>query len=454
MTSNVAEVRTPKPRVAIVTGVLAAAALAVMGFLLIGLPWLAGPPSWTTPASLLAWIPLTLVIGVMPLFVGLVVVGDITDLLTRKHAHGKDSPELMSPIVLFTMIGAALGWLLGGESWGIGAGILVGMVSGVAVGFGLDAVQEKLVSVGWLHYEREGCCERTRTNRIEALDPVVRDAADPLRQASAFMGSMAAKDSLLDALGRQRGRATIVRDDIEPACDFRIRVGCPVPCEQRHHATDGDPSLDMDEHHRLYHSLYGVPPTLSSIENAIFSNLPLADVAAWPERFVGAIQPGSDLSAVSDRWMLWLLADEDSPLDPVRSEFEDLSSLLRKRLAGDALDADEWRSIAGFSESQSWMLLETQRAGSAVARYGVATSELDAARDIGIAVAQAGQLAAHLQRCAIAAEEDQSAAESRNPVAGSIMLIRRSFGKPDWDPGHAWKQMGDRLLDELGSAQQ
>ena len=419
---------------------------------LAGLPLLAGPPSWSAPTSVLAWLPLTVAVGLPPLFIGLMVVGDVTNLLTRQHAHGKASTELSLLMIPFAMVGTALGWLIGGASWGISIGTLAGMATGAAAGFGLDAAQEKLVSTGWLHYEREGCCERSRINPIEAIDiPGIGDVDSPL-PASAFMGSLAARDALLAALSRQRARAPIVRDDIEPACDFRIRVGCPVPCQQRHHASDGDPSTNMDEHHLLFRSLHGVPPSLSSIENVLFSNLPLADAAAWPERFVGAIQPGSDLDAVSARWMLWLLAGDTSPLEPARAKFTVLASLLRKRLDGDEPDAAAWRASGEFSATESWMVPEADRVAAAVARYGVAASDLDAARDLGSAMARAGQLAAYLQRRIIETEQDRVASESRNPAAASIISIRRSFGKTDWDPGRAWEQMADRLVDELRRA--
>ena len=200
---------------------------------------------------------------------------------------------------------------------GAAVGGVAGLTCGVAWALGSETFQDSLVESGWLHYGGNGCRERTRVNLIDIADLPAPDIwfVDTIGSgpARAFAAAGPGKSALLAALRRQRARGVIGRDQPEAIVDFRIRVGCPVPCAKMHYATDGEPD-DMGEHNRLYRTLYGVPAPLSSLENAAFSNLPLAAAAEWPERFVDAIRPGADLASVSDRWLLWLLAGSDSPL--------------------------------------------------------------------------------------------------------------------------------------------
>ncbi len=48
---------------------------------------------------------------------------------------------------------------------------------------------------------------------------------------------------------------------------------------------------------------------MARLEDSIFEALPFADAQAWPERFLGAIQPGADLSRVIWQFLDWLLED-------------------------------------------------------------------------------------------------------------------------------------------------
>jgi hypothetical protein len=72
-------------------------------------------------------------------------------------------------------------------------------------------------------------------------------------------------------------------------------VGCAV------HSSD----------HEEYERRFGIPQMLARLEDAIFEELFNADAQAWPERFMGSIEPGMDLSRVGWEFLYWLLTDKE-----------------------------------------------------------------------------------------------------------------------------------------------
>ena len=428
------------------------AVILVLCVLFVGLPALAGPPSLAAPLSSLAWAPLAFVVGVIVFVATVMTADDALSMVARRHARTQVLSDLALPIVPFSAVGVATGWALGGETWGYLLGLVGGMICGIGWGVGSDLVRAKLVATGWVHYQSDGCCERTQPNPIDGVNRESGAGNAPPGEAIAFMGDASGKEALLAALARQRERGAVALDQGEAAVDFRIRVGCPVPCERRHYATDGEPEREMDEHHRLYRALYGVPAPLSGIENTVFSNLPLAAAAEWPERFVAALRPGAELGAVSERWALWLLSAEDSPIAAERAQFEALAVLLERRIAGDEPRTDEWLGLVEFAESESWIHGNTERIIDAMARAGGAAAESDAARDLSLAATLAGRLAAQLRRRATEAAQHRAAVESRNPIAGSLAWARRNFSSYEGETEREWEQMADQLIEEVARA--
>src|SRR5258708_1011448 len=49
---------------------------------------------------------------------------------------------------------------------------------------------------------------------------------------------------------------------------------------------------------------------LARLEDRIFETLPNAEAQLWPARFMGAINPGVDLTRVGWQFLHWLLTDE------------------------------------------------------------------------------------------------------------------------------------------------
>ena len=78
---------------------------------------------------------------------------------------------------------------------------------------------------------------------------------------------------------------------------WRDGKGCAVGC-----------TIHSDDHAR-YETALGIPRMLACLEDAIFEGLPQAAARAWPERFLAAIEPGTDLSRVGWQLLRWLLTD-------------------------------------------------------------------------------------------------------------------------------------------------
>src|SRR5690242_10649791 len=64
------------------------------------------------------------------------------------------------------------------------------------------------------------------------------------------------------------------------------------------------------DNHAEYEPRFGIPQMLARLEDAIFEGLPNEDAKAWPQRFMGSISVGADLSLVGWKFLHWLLTDE------------------------------------------------------------------------------------------------------------------------------------------------
>ena len=446
--------------------------------LLVVAPVLAGPPSRSEPWQAIAWLPhaavAIVVTGAIVLVFGGMMACAVYEVLINRHTLGSRSEpsDYTLPFValaLLSMIaGSILGEALGLEAWQTVALQLVGLP---LVGIGAAGGHGMLVSIGWLHEETEGCCSRStarrndRVNRIATKKPSTAAAATPIN--SAFGGSQRSKDNLLSALAAQRSHGAIGLDQPEAICDFRTRLGCPVPCQKSHLTMDGAPDKEMDEHHGLWQALYGVPEPLSALEDAVFSNLPLELAAAWPERFAGAIPPGADLTTVRDRWLLWLLDGEDSPLAPIDEQLEPLAGLLRQRLAGDEPDTEAWNALAGTPGKSRTEGVVAQAAAAAArpGATGATRGELDAARAVAECALFAGRVATRRERAALIAERPLARKRAALAARGirrkgrararwlaGIIMANDTAGAGDEAHARVWTRMSDQLVNLISES--
>jgi hypothetical protein len=86
-------------------------------------------------------------------------------------------------------------------------------------------------------------------------------------------------------------------DQLTKGWYWRDGKGCAVGCTI--HSND----------HAEYETRFGIPQMLARLEDCIFDGLPNEQAMAWPERFMGAIVPGSDLSRVGWQFLHWLLTE-------------------------------------------------------------------------------------------------------------------------------------------------
>lgn len=75
--------------------------------------------------------------------------------------------------------------------------------------------------------------------------------------------------------------------------------GCAVGCTMH---TDSEP-------HEAYETTLGIPARLAYLEDCIFESLPVDQSRLWPEKFLGAIPVGKDLSRVWHQFSAWLLSE-------------------------------------------------------------------------------------------------------------------------------------------------
>lgn len=61
--------------------------------------------------------------------------------------------------------------------------------------------------------------------------------------------------------------------------------------------------------HALFETELGIPQMLARMQDTIFEGLPADQAQLWPSRFLAAVEPGADLTAVGWRLIYWLLTD-------------------------------------------------------------------------------------------------------------------------------------------------
>lgn len=193
----------------------------------------------------------------------------------------------------------------------------------------------------------------------------------------AFVDTPVSKEQLLASLASHREKDRLVKGQY-----WEEGKGCAVGCSI-HDFAPGE-----EEHHSYYEKLFGIPESLARLEDNIFENLPNGEAQEWPERFVQAVRPGADLSQVADRWLLWLLSGDESPLARWRDEphIQAVATLYKRKLAGDSPTLEEWKAAGEAAEAAA-------RAAAEAAARDVAAAR-DAARAAGEAAWDAAGAAA------------------------------------------------------------
>jgi len=101
----------------------------------------------------------------------------------------------------------------------------------------------------------------------------------------------------------ERVRAHRKADNLIQGTGWRYGKGCAVGC-----------TLEVYDH-SLYPIELGIPEWLAKLEDAIFENLPNDKAMMWPERFLAAINAGSDLRKIDTHFIIYVLGQTIVSMD-------------------------------------------------------------------------------------------------------------------------------------------
>lgn len=129
--------------------------------------------------------------------------------------------------------------------------------------------------------------------------------------------------------------------------------GCAVGC------------LVKSDDHELFSERYGIPVELVYLNDRTFERLENHLSQQWPERFMGNIEPGADLSKVHLRFIYWLLTEfivledrEDKSanavIDQCRVSIASVSKLLNRCINDENVSENEWSAAQTAAETATW----------------------------------------------------------------------------------------------------
>ena len=178
-----------------------------------------------------------------------------------------------------------------------------------------------------------------------------------MKELKAYHGSPDLKAKYLARVRQHREADELVKGKY-----WEQGKGCAVGCtlEERF----------AEARHAAYETDLGIPVALAHIEDNIFENLPNAAAQLWPERFLDAIRPGADLTGVADKFMLAVLVDKKHGCvrhadEQGRRAIMAVAVLLRRKIAGKTITAEEWTAAAARASSAA----RASYAASFVASY-------------------------------------------------------------------------------------
>jgi hypothetical protein len=239
----------------------------------------------------------------------------------------------------------------------------------------------------------------------------------------AYHNNPSIKSAILEQLEAHRAAGELVH-----GVWWENGKGCAVGCTV--HSSD----------HGEYERRFGIPQMLARLEDTIFEDLSNGDAQTWPERFMGSIEPGMDLSRVGWGFLYWLLTDKEinpgiaHPLvrDAVQQCVDVVAPLMR--------DAPAYSAQSAAAESAG------NAAWSARSAAWSATCAADAAkstRSAADAVESTRSAAYSAQSAAFAA---QSAADSAGNAAWSALSAgesARCAANAAWSAAHVAQGAGE-----------
>ncbi len=186
----------------------------------------------------------------------------------------------------------------------------------------------------------------------------------------AYHGDAQLKEDMLAELAEHRKMDQIVKGTYGEGNngDWRgCAVGCSIHSLNRKRGTKYDTG-----DHAAYEAGFGIPQALAYLEDGMFENLSDPVYLDWPQRFMGAIRPGEDLSLVVPGFLHWLLIDPDgmrkNALPDGLAAIDVIAELYRRILAGETITDMEWSAARSAAESAAWSAESCARSAWSAAR--------------------------------------------------------------------------------------
>jgi transcriptional regulator with XRE-family HTH domain len=271
------------------------------------------------------------------------------------------------------------------------------------------------------------------------------------RKMIAFHGNPAIKQEYQDRLKAHHAADQIIKGAYWEPDQF---TGCAVGCTLH----KGGGCI-----HKQYETVLGIPRTLAYLEDRIFENLPAPHCADFAVNFLDAIPVGGDLSLVTARFMVWLLADESGGVlrftvgfPEAAAAVQGVAVLYSRMIAGEVIPKESWESAAYAAayaaRAATDAATDAARAATDAAAYAAdvpdaatyaAAYAARAATDVAYAAYAADVLDAAAYAAAYAARAAAYAADVLDAAAYAAAYAARAA---------AFQKMAAKLLELLAAA--
>ena len=154
----------------------------------------------------------------------------------------------------------------------------------------------------------------------------------------------------------KRVNAHYKADEIIHGAYWQNGKGCAVGCTVEKNSNA----------HEAMEKELGIPKDLAFLEDRIFEGLENGLAKEFPLKFLKAITPGADLSKVTAKFIIWLLADPKDGVmrfafDDGKKAIKEVVKLYKEELKGKKVSSAAWsaawsaaRSAAWSAESAAW----------------------------------------------------------------------------------------------------
>ena len=178
----------------------------------------------------------------------------------------------------------------------------------------------------------------------------------------AFHGKQEIKDEYIKRL-----QDHYEADEIVKGVYWEDGKGCAVGC-----------TLHSDDH-KAYEVELGIPEVLARLEDSIFEGLSPKDAKEFPLNFLNAVNVGSDLSQVGDKFLHWLLVDPEHGVIKYATNkkvVQDVADLYERKINGETINQDVWGAVARAAGADARAAgAAADDAAYAAAAYGTAAAD-------------------------------------------------------------------------------